>query len=468
MNEKPITSFPELGVDDACLAQGHNLSEGFAPEQGAVAPILQCTRERILEHVEGYARMQPKQDFIPGKTYVPASGKVVGIPEMMNMVDAALSLDLTITGKWNPLFEKDLAKFLGVDSVMTCNSGSSANLIAMSTLCSPTLGDNALKPGDEVICAAAGFPTTVNPIMQNGLVPVFVDAKIPYYNIDADKIEEAIGPKTVAIILDHTLGNPCDMDEIMRIAIEHDLWVIEDGCDSLGSTYRGQVTGTFGHLSTLSFYPAHHITTGEGGAVIANDPILRKIAASICNWGKHCHCPPNHDNVCGRRYEQQHGSLPYGFDHKYIFGEMGYNLKMTDGDAACGVAQMGRLPGFVQLRKLNFKYLTQGLKDLEEHLILPEAMPGSSPSWFGFPVTMRNGDRLTLLRFLEGKRIGTRLLFGGNLTRQPYMQGRNYRVSGYLGVTDQIMRDTFALGVWPGITTDMMDYMIEALHEYFK
>ena len=422
----------------------------------------------ILNLVSAYAEGKSMgRPFVPGETYIPASGKVVGASEMRNMVESALSQDLTITGKWNPIFEKELAMFMGVDYAMTCNSGSSANLIAISTLCSPNL-EGHMVPGDEVICAAAGFPTTVNPIMQNGLEPVFVDAKLPYYSIDADKIEEAVGPRTRAIILDHTLGNPCDMDKITNIADRHHLWMVEDGCDSLGSVYKGHMCGALGSLSTLSFYPAHHITTGEGGAVLTRSAELRKIAASICNWGKHCVCPPNHDNVCGKRYAHRLGELPYGFDHKYIFGEMGYNLKMTDGDAACGVAQMERLSGFIASRRLNFEYLKDGLLSLQDHLLLPEAMPGSSPSWFAFPLTIINDERLALLKYLEERKIGTRLLFGGNLTRQPYMRNRNYSISRNLAVTDRIMNSTFALGIYPGITEEMLDYVIESLHEYFK
>jgi len=451
-------------------------------EKIPIASELEISEEHLAEHVEidrelvdiqtlchrYVERRHPPKTFVPGKTYIPASGKVVGAPEALNMVDAALSLDLTIFGKWNAIFEKKLADYIDVKHVMTCNSGSSANLLAVSALMSPSLGDRALKPGDEVIVAACGFPTTVNPILQNGLVPVFVDSVIPYYHIDADKIVAAVSDKTKAIMLDHTLGNPCDMAKIREIADFNGLWIIEDCCDSLGSRQDGQHVGTFGDIGTLSFYPAHHITTGEGGAVFTNSDKLSKILTSLCNWGRHCVCPPNHDNVCGKRFDWQLGSLPYGWDHKYAFAELGYNFKMTDMQAACGAAQMDRMESFHKTRRDNFEYLQGGLDDLWEHLLLPHSLFGSDPSWFCFPLTLRNGERLPLLKHLEEKRIGTRLLFGGNLTRQPYMQDRTFRVSGDLSGADRIMCNSFCIGMFPGLGKPELDYVIEVLHSYFK
>ena len=448
-------------------------------EKIPIASELEISEENLAEHVDRdlsdiqarchryVERHRAQKPFVPGVTYLPCTGKVVGSPEALNMVEAALNLDLTITGKFNPIFEKKLADYIGVKHVMTCNSGSSANLLAVSALMSPTLGERALKPGDEVIVAACGFPTTVNPILQNGLVPVFVDSVLPYYHIDADKILAAVSDKTKAIMLDHTLGNPCDMAKIREIADFNGLWIIEDCCDSLGSKQDGQHVGTFGDIGTLSFYPAHHLTTGEGGAVFTNGDRLSKLLTSLCNWGRHCVCTPNHDNVCGKRFDQQLGSLPYGFDHKYCFSELGYNFKMTDMQAACGVAQMERIAGFHAKRGENFKYLWYRLSVLHDHLLLPRALPGSDPSWFCFPLTLKHGERLPLMKHLEEKRIGTRLLFAGNLTRQPFMAGRNFRVSGDLSTADRIMTDSFCIGLYPGITTEMMDYMSGVLHDYF-
>jgi CDP-6-deoxy-D-xylo-4-hexulose-3-dehydrase len=375
------------------------------------------------------------------------------------MVEASLDGWLT-TGRFNAAFEERLAKFIGIKYLLTVNSGSSANLIAFSALTSSRLGDRAIKPGDEVIGVAAGFPTTVNPILQFGAVPVFVDVQIPTYNIDTTKVEAAITPRTKAIMLAHTLGNPYNLTEITSLCRKYGLWLIEDCCDALGSTYNGQMVGTFGDIGTLSFYPAHHITMGEGGAVFTNNPELKQIAESFRDWGRDCYCPPGKDNTCGKRFCWKLGDLPEGYDHKYTYSHLGYNLKITDMQAACGLAQLEKAPGFIEQRKLNFGYLRERLADCEEFLILPEATDGADPSWFGFPITLRPNapvSRLELLTYLDQEKIGTRLLFAGNLTRQPYMQGRNFRVSGELSNTDVVMNDTFWIGVQPALTEAMLE-----------
>ncbi|MBV5293159.1 MAG: lipopolysaccharide biosynthesis protein RfbH [Curvibacter lanceolatus] len=398
---------------------------------------------------------------------IPPSGKVVGDPEKNAMIDAALDAWLT-TGRFNDAFEKRLADFVGVKHALTVNSGSSANLVAFSTLTSPRLGIRAIRPGDEVITVAAGFPTTVNPIIQNGAVPVFVDAVLPTYNIDVSQLEAALSPRTKAIMIAHTLGNPFDLDAVCAFAQAHGLWLVEDCCDALGSTWKGRKVGTFGHLATLSFYPAHHITMGEGGAVLTSDPELRQIAESFRDWGRDCWCKPGCDNTCGKRFNWQLGSLPAGYDHKYTYSHLGYNLKITDMQAACGLAQLDRLEGFVQARKDNFAYLSEQLKDCADLLVLPEATPGSDPSWFGFPITLRPEaglNRQYLLQYLDEHRIGTRLLFAGNLIHQPYMQDRNFRVVGSLKAADQIMNDTFWIGVWPGLSRAQLDYMVSQLRQ---
>ena len=386
---------------------------------------------------------------------IPPSGKVIGQPETDAMIAAAMDGWLT-TGRFNAAFERRLAQFVGVEHALTVNSGSSANLVAFSTLTSPKLGDRAIRPGDEVITVAAGFPTTVNPIIQNGAVPVFVDVSLPTYNIDTSQLEAALSPKTKAIMIAHTLGNPFDLDAICSFAQAHNLWLIEDCCDALGSTWKGRKVGTFGHLATLSFYPAHHITMGEGGAVLTSDPELRQIAESFRDWGRDCWCNPGCDNTCGKRFDWQLGDLPKGYDHKYTYSHLGYNLKITDMQAACGLAQLDRLEGFILARKHNFNTLHGLLADCTDMLVLPEATPGSDPSWFGFPVTLKpesGVNRVDLLAYLDQHKVGTRLLFAGNLTRQPYMAGRQFRVAGAgLPVADQIMQDTFWVGVWPGLT----------------
>lgn len=427
-------------------------------------------REEILELVTKFAQEKYKaNEFKQGESIVPPSGKVIGEDELRNMVDASLDGWLT-TGRYNELFEKRLADFLGVKHVLTTNSGSSADLLAFATLTSPKLGDRALEPGDEVITVAAGFPTTVNPMLLYGMVPVFVDVEIPTYNIDPDKIEVAISDKTKAIMIAHTLGNPFNLDEVMRVAKKNNLWVIEDCCDALGSTYNGQMVGTFGDISTVSFYPAHHITMGEGGAVFTKNGKLRKIIESIRDWGRDCYCEPGKDNTCGKRFGWQLGDLPQGYDHKYTYSHIGYNLKITDMQAACALAQMDKLPDFIKQRKENYNYLKDKLKSLEKFLILPEATENSEPSWFGFPITLRENaptSRVDLLKYLDQKKIGSRLLFAGNLTKQPYFEGRNYRVAGDLKNTDLIMNNTFWLGNYPGLTNEMLDYVVDQLETFF-
>lgn len=427
-------------------------------------------REQILKLVAEYGALAsvPKP-FEPGVTVIPPAGKVVGAPEMALMVEASLDAWLT-TGRFNDQFEAKLAKLIGVDFLITVNSGSSANLVAFSALTSPKLGARAIQQGDEVIGVAAGFPTTVNPIIQFGAVPVFVDVELGTYNIDVSKLEAAISPKTKAIMLAHTLGNPYNLDAITAICKKYNLWLIEDCCDALGSTYHGKMVGTFGDIGTMSFYPAHHITMGEGGAVFTNNAELKAIAESFRDWGRDCYCPPGKDNTCGKRFCQCFGTLPPGYDHKYTYSHLGYNLKITDMQAACGLAQIDRAAGFIQSRKDNFAYLRDRLKSCEEFLILPEATEHSDPSWFGFPMTLKpeaNIARVDLLTYLDQHKIGTRLLFAGNLVRQPYMQGRNFRVSGELTNTDRVMNDTFWVGVYPGLDRAMLDFVVDKLEAFF-
>ncbi|WP_342120261.1 lipopolysaccharide biosynthesis protein RfbH [Pseudoduganella sp. OTU4001] len=426
-------------------------------------------REQIIKLVGEYAAAAQPRPFEPGVTVVPPAGKVVGAPEMEMMVHASLDAWLT-TGRFNDEFEKKLAKFIGVQHLITVNSGSSANLVAFSALTSPKLGERAIQPGDEVIGVAAGFPTTVNPIIQFGAVPVFVDVELGTYNIDVSKLEAAISPKTKAIMLAHTLGNPYNLDAITAICKKYNLWLVEDCCDALGSTYNGKMVGTFGDIGTMSFYPAHHITMGEGGAVFTNNYELKMIAESFRDWGRDCYCAPGKDNTCGKRFCQKLGTLPEGYDHKYTYSHLGYNLKITDMQAACGLAQIDRAPGFIQARKDNFAYLKERLQSCAEFLVLPEATAGSDPSWFGFPLTLKpeaNCSRVDLLTYLDQHKIGTRLLFAGNLLRQPYMIGRNYRVAGELANTERIMHDTFWIGVYPGLSREMLDFAAEKLEQFF-
>ena len=426
-------------------------------------------RREIAALVQQYAdAVYVPQAFLPGQTVVPPSGKVIGAQELKNMVDASLDGWLT-TGRFNAEFEKKLAAFIGIKHLITVNSGSSANLVAFSTLTSPKLGARAIQKGDEVIGVAAGFPTTVNPILQFGAVPVFVDVDRLTHNIDASKIEAAIGSKTKAIMLAHSLGNPFNLDVVTALCKKYNLWLVEDCCDALGTTYRGQMVGTFGDIGTLSFYPAHHITMGEGGAVFTNNDELKTIAESFRDWGRDCYCQPGKDNTCGKRFCQQLGDLPHGYDHKYTYSHLGYNLKITDMQAACGLAQLEKAPEFIQARKDNFAFLKARLKDCEEFVHLPEATENSDPSWFGFPITLKDNcpvSRLDLLTYLDQNKVGTRLLFAGNLTRQPYMKGAHYRISGDLTNTDNVMNNTFWIGVQPALTREMLEFAAAKIESY--
>lgn len=437
-------------------------------------PQLDKIRSQISDLVQQYADIAyaPKP-FVPGQTAVPVSGKVIGAGELKMMVDASLDGWLT-TGRFNAMFEQRLAQFLGVKYLITVNSGSSANLVAFSTLTSPKLGDRAIKQGDEVIGVAAGFPTTVNPILQFGAVPVFVDVDLATHNIEASKIEAAITPKTKAIMLAHSLGNPFNLDVVTALCKKYNLWLVEDCCDALGATYNGQFVGTFGDIATLSFYPAHHITMGEGGAVFTNNAELKLIAESFRDWGRDCYCPPGKDNTCDKRFcwtkKELGGDLPDGYDHKYTYSHLGYNLKITDMQAACALAQMDRLEEFIAKRRANFVYLKAKLASVADYLHLPESTPNSEPSWFGFPLIVKDNagvKRADLINFLEENKIGTRLLFAGNLTKQPYMGGRNYRVSGDLVNTDVVMNQTFWLGTFPALGREQLDYIAEKLEEFF-
>ncbi|MBU3612852.1 lipopolysaccharide biosynthesis protein RfbH [Polynucleobacter sp. MG-27-Goln-C1] len=426
-------------------------------------------RKQIAALVEQYAAIEfaPK-NFEMGLTTIPPSGKLIGVEELKNMVDASLDGWLT-TGRFNEQFEKNLAKFLGVKYAITVNSGSSANLVAFSTLTSSKLGDRAIQKGDEVIGVAAGFPTTVNPILQFGAVPVFVDVDPITHNIDATKIEAAISPKTKAIMLAHSLGNPFNLDVVTALCKKYNLWLVEDCCDALGSMYRGQMVGTFGDIATLSFYPAHHITMGEGGAVFTNNRELKQIAESFRDWGRDCYCPPGKDNTCGKRFCWKLGNLPEGYDHKYTYSHLGYNLKITDMQAACALAQLEKLPMFIQARKDNFKFLKDRLSSCEEFLQLPQATEHTDPSWFGFPIAVKDNapvSRDELTAYLDQSKVGTRLLFAGNLTRQPYMANVNYRISGDLINSDRVMNNVFWVGVQPALTREMLEFVAIKIETY--
>jgi len=442
-------------------------------------------REEMAVLVEQYASLEfAPREFQPGVTCIPPSGKVIGAEEIKNIVDSALDGWLT-TGRFNQAFEKQLAEFIGVKHVLTVNSGSSANLLAVAALTSDKLGERALKPGDEVITVAAGFPTTVNPILHFGLLPVFVDIELPGYNINAELIETAISPKTKAIMLAHTLGNPFNVETVQRLAKKYNLWLIEDCCDALGSLYRSvsvesnsnevaiadktntRHVGTFGDIGTLSFYPAHQITMGEGGAVFTNNSLLKRILESFRDWGRDCFCEPGKDNTCRKRFEFQLGSLPYAYDHKYTYSHAGYNLKITDMQAAVGLAQLQRLPGFIIDRQKNHQYLWQELQELQDFLILPEATVNSIPSWFGFAICLKQHSRREFITYLQQKRIDTRLLFAGNLIRQPYFLEKNYKVIGDLSVTDRVMEHALWLACYPGLNSDMLDHMIKSIKEFF-
>jgi CDP-6-deoxy-D-xylo-4-hexulose-3-dehydrase len=431
---------------------------------------LENLRNEIASLVSKFATLNYETSaFIPGQTVVPPSGKLLGEEEMQNMVAASLDAWLT-TGRFNAEFERKLAAFLGVKYCLSVNSGSSANLVAFSTLTSPKLGGRAIKKGDEVIGVAAGFPTTVNPIVQFGAIPVFVDVDIATHNVNADLIEAAITPKTKAIMLAHALGNPFNLGKVVELCKKYNLWLIEDTCDALGAEYNGQKCGTFGDIGTLSFYPAHHMTMGEGGAVFMNNPELKVIAESFRDWGRDCYCAPGCDNTCGCRFEQKHGDLPYGYDHKYVYSHSGYNLKITDMQAACGLAQLEKLDFFIARRRENFSYLKEKLQSLTDFIHLPVATENSNPSWFGFPITLKDNcgsNRVDLLKFLDNHKIGSRLLFAGNLTKQPYFEGIDYRVVGELTHTDKTMNDTFWVGVQPALTNYHLDFVVEKMEEFF-
>jgi len=434
------------------------------------SPTPERIRNQIAQLVQKYAdAVYLPKPFVPGQTHVPVSGKVIGAAELKNMVDASLDGWLT-TGRFNALFEARLAQYLGVKHVITVNSGSSANLVAFSALTSPKLGDRAIKQGDEVIGVAAGFPTTVNPIIQFGAVPVFVDVDLATHNIDVSKLEAAISPKTKAIMLAHALGNPFNLDAVTAVCKKYGLWLVEDCCDALGATYNGIKVGTFGDIATLSFYPAHHITMGEGGAVFTNHTELKEIAESFRDWGRDCYCPPGKDNTCNKRFCWKLGDLPEGYDHKYTYSHLGYNLKISDMQAACALAQMDRLDEFIAARRANFAYLKNRLQSCADFLDLPEATPNSDPSWFGFPLVLKESSgvqRVDLLNFLDGAKIGTRLLFSGNLVRQPYMIGQKFRIFGELTNTDIVMKQTFWIGLFPGLSAEMLDYTCTQLESFF-
>lgn len=428
-------------------------------------------REKILSLVQDfYEETYTNEHFEPGETAVPVSGRVFDGDEMRHLVDASLDFWLT-TGRFADQFEKEFANYMGVRHAMLCNSGSSANLLALSALTSSKLEDRAINPGDEVITVAAGFPTTINPIVQNQLTPVFLDVEMGTYNVDTTYLEEAITSKTKAIMIAHTLGNPFDLDTVMAIANKHHLWLIEDNCDAVGAQYNGRLTGSFGHLSTVSFYPAHHITMGEGGCVLSKNAQLKKLVESFRDWGRDCWCAPGVANTCGKRFDWQLGDLPEGYDHKYIYSHVGYNLKLTDMQAAVGVAQLKKLPLFLKARQRNWQQLYNGLKAFEAYLILPEATPNSKPSWFGFLLSVRPDapfSRNELVRYLEENHVATRLLFSGNITRQPAYQHVDYRVVGELTNTDIVMNQTFWIGVYPKLTSQMIDYALSVFTNFFK
>lgn len=419
---------------------------------------------------EYYTEAFATREFVPGETTVPVAGRVFDADDVQHLVDASLDFWLT-TGRFAAQFERDFGRFLGTRHAVLCNSGSSANLLALSALTSPKLGERQLVAGDEVITVAAGFATTVSPILQNNLVPVFIDINLGTYNLDVTQLEEAIGPRTRAIMVAHALGNPFNLDVVMDVAQRHNLWVIEDNCDALGATYRGKPTGTYGDLATVSFYPAHHMTMGEGGCVLTDHPRLKALVESFRDWGRDCWCKPGKDNTCGKRFNWQLGDLPSGYDHKYIYSHVGYNLKATDMQAAIGVAQLKKLPGFIATRRRNWQQLYDGLKLLEEFFILPQATQHSEPSWFGFALTVRETAPFTrhdLVKFLQHRKIDTRLLFSGNLTRQPAYRDTHYRVVGELANTDRVTRDALWVGVYPGLTRAMLDYMVESFEVFVR
>jgi len=427
-------------------------------------------RMEIFDKIKELYSLKVQNRFIPNISHVNYAGRVYDEKELISLVDASLDFWLT-TGRYADQFEQDLAAFLGIKYCLLTNSGSSANLLAVSALTSPKLGEKRLLPGDEVITTACGFPTTLNPILQNNLKPVFLDVDLGTYNIQADHIEEAISDKTKAIMVPHTLGNPVDLDTVMKMVKNYDLWFIEDNCDALGSLYQGKFTGTFGHISTCSFYPAHHITIGEGGAVLTNDPLLKKIIASFRDWGRDCWCNPGCDNSCQKRFDWQLGDLPHGYDHKYIYSHIGYNLRVTDMQAAIGVEQLKKLPGFIEKRKKNYLFLYHGLKKFEKYFILPYSEQHCDPSWFGFPLLVKNNvhfSRDDIVQSLEQNRIATRMLFGGNLIKQPAYASIDYRQVGSLENTDLVMNNLFWVGVYPGLEKEMLEYIINSFETFIQ
>ena len=428
-------------------------------------------RNKILELVKEYAKEEySKKDFIAGKSTVPVSGRIFDEDDVATLVDSALDFHLT-TYRYNDEFEKGLEDFFGIKYALTCNSGSSANLIAITSLTSHLLKERALKLGDEIITVAAGFPTTVNPILQNNLTPVFIDVELETYNVNTDEIEKAVSNKTKAIILAHTLGNPFNIKKVKEICEKYNLWLIEDCCDAFGSTYDNKKAGTFGDIATLSFYPAHHITMGEGGAVLTNNPVLKKAMESIRDWGRDCRCAPGCDDTCKQRFSQKLGDLPEGYDHKYTYSHLGYNLKITDMQAACGAAQLRKVNKFIEIRKSNFNKLKEKLQKFDKYLILPKAQENSDPSWFGFLISVKEDAPFTrndIVKYLNDKKIGTRLLFAGNVIKQPYMINRNYKIIGDLKNSNFIMNNTFWIGVYPGINNEMIDYIEITVKEFIS
>ena len=432
--------------------------------------IQNLVNQHLVDSIKEIAIAKTTKIIVPGENYIPVTGKVLDEDDILLGVDSMLDAWLT-AGRFSEEFERRLASYMGSRFSFLVNSGSSANLLAFYALTSPKLGERAIRPGDEVISVAAGFPTTINPMLQFGCIPVFLDIDIPSYNIKADQIESSITPKTKAIMLAHTLGNPFNLGIVMEIAKKYNLWVIEDDCDSLGATFNGKKTGTFGDLATLSFYPAHHITMGEGGAVLVNNAKLKKITESFRDWGRDCWCPPGKDNTCGERYCQKLGNLPEGYDHKYTYSHIGFNLKATDMQAALGISQLKKADLFIEKRRLNHKLLLRKLKPLEDYFILPEPTFNSDPSWFGFMITIRDGNKINrndLVEYLEKNKIGTRLLFGGNLTKQPAYKNSNYRILNSLANTDKVMNDGFWLGVWPGLNEDHYDYIVEKINLFIS
>lgn len=428
-------------------------------------------RQQILQLTRAYHAAQwPQKEFLPGKSAVPVSGRVFDADDVASLVDSSLDFWLT-TGRFADTFEEDFAQWMGSSFTLLVNSGSSANLLALTTLTDASLGDRRLQPGDEVITLATGFPTTVNPILQNRCVPVFIDVELGTYNVDVQELEKAVSSRTKAVMIAHTLGNPFDLGAVTAFVEKHGLWLVEDCCDAVGATYQGEKVGTFGDLATVSFYPAHHITMGEGGAVLGSGSQLKKIAESFRDWGRDCWCKPGCDNTCKKRFEWQLGELPFGYDHKYTYSRVGYNLKLTDMQAAVGVSQMKKLPQFIDARRRNFQLLHEGLSDLSDIFLLPRATPGSDPSWFGFPLAVLPKARFhreQLLEHLNQYKIGTRLLFGGNLARQPAYQGTGFRSVGDLKNSDFVMNRVFWLGVYPGLTPPMIHYMLQVIHDFVR